>query len=176
MNAHLKIPGALALVLMATLAWAAPPQPPRASMPATQTEEQARTEAAETERRMEATPAERRAELQALMRTADRRAQQRIDAMQRDFERNWSKLDATSRDRARDALQAARRERTKFQREMARLNADSAAAWIDVRSGVIAAYRDLAYALATARREFARPTTDEAGNAPRKNDQEEGGR
>ena len=164
----------LALVT-AGITFAGQPLPPD-KQPRAQTEEEASRETDQTVRQMEATPEERRAELQALARSADRLAQKRFDEMQRDLERNWSKLNAKSREQARAALDAARREQAQFRAEMKRLDANSTSAWTDVRAGVVAAYRDLAYALSTARKEFARTTDDQAQRPARDEQREEEGR
>ena len=169
-------PSVIVLALVtAGITFAGQPLPPDQPPPA-QTEEEARREDDQTARRMEATPEERRAELQALARAADRLAQKRFDEMQRDLERNWSKLNARSREQARAALDAARREQAQFQAEMHKLDANSTSAWTELRAGVVAAYRDLAYALSTARREFARTTDDQAQRPARSDQPEEEGR
>lgn len=169
-------PSVIALALAAAgIAFAAQPPPPDQPPPA-QTEDAVTRADDLTARRMEATPEERRAELQALARSADRLAQKRFDEMQRDLERNWSKLNARSREQARAALDAARREQAQFRAEMHKLDANSTSAWTDVRAGVVAAYRDLAYALSTARREFAREGDVEAQRPAHDEQREEEGR
>lgn len=146
----------------------APPEPPGAPQDRSQDRQ-----VEETAHRMEATPAERRDELRALARTADRMADERIRALQADVSREWSRLGVKSRQQAQVALDTARREQKEFAEQMKKLDGDSAAAWVDLRSGVVAAYRDLAHALATARSEYTRARDERSGDTARKNDQEE---
>lgn len=167
---------AMALVVALGLAPAAPagqPLPRNAATEPPPAGGEAQQETEETARRMEATPADRRAELQALARTADRLAGKRLEQLQAEFSRDWARLGVQSRERARAALDAAGRERTRFAAEAKKLDADSAAAWVELRAGVVAAYRDLARAVSRARTEFARARDEKAGDKPRTHDQEE---
>lgn len=163
----------LVLAMAASLAWAGQPVPRDAPKDATRSEQQADEETRQTARRMEATPAERRAELRALMRTADRRAQERIEALERDLARARVQVNAQSRERAQRALDRARRERERFRKEMARFDTNSAAAWIDLRAGIVAAYRDLAYAVSTARKEFRQTGVSAPADTRRQTEREE---
>ncbi|MFZ5657931.1 MAG: hypothetical protein ACOY37_12935 [Pseudomonadota bacterium] len=165
-----------AIVLAAALGFApaAPagqPLPRNAAAEPPPTAEETRQETEETARRMEATPAERRAELRALARTADRLAEKRLKELQTDVSRDWSRLGVQSRERARAAMEAAGRERKRFAAEAKKLDADSSAAWVELRAGVVAAYRDLAHAVSNARSEFTRARDEKAGDKPRTHDQ-----
>lgn len=147
----------MVVLVLASIAGSATAGQPR---PRTEAEKRAEAaaspeqEAQDTAKRMEATPASRREQLRTLARQADARAQARLDDLEQRLDRRWSSLDAAGRARSRSALDAAKEAQVRFRAATRRLDADASAAWVDVRAGLVAAYRDLALATSTARREF----------------------
>lgn len=152
---------------------AAPPAPsqapPAAALEGTRAEQQAATdessESRETVRKMEATSAERRAELRALAKTAGEQMDRRIEELQHQMNTRWARMDAAARSRSESAMTRLREERIAFAETMGRLDANSNAAWSEVRAGVVEAYRDMAAAASSARAQFQQPAP---ARAPKK--------
>jgi len=67
----------------------------------------------------------------------------RIDALEARIDRNWDKMDAAAREKARANLKALREQRTKVAEWYGRLKSSSVDAWEHVKKGFSDAYRAL---------------------------------
>jgi len=67
----------------------------------------------------------------------------RIDALEARIDKNWEKMDAAAREKARANLKALREQRTKVAEWYGRMKSSSADAWEHVKKGFSDAYRAL---------------------------------
>lgn len=80
---------------------------------------------------------------------------QRIDALQKRVDRQWSGMTAEARENARSSLDALQRQRQELAQWYAELQESSASAWSDIRKGFSKAYRNINKAWEKALNDFA---------------------
>jgi predicted RNase H-like nuclease (RuvC/YqgF family) len=78
----------------------------------------------------------------------------RIDGLERKLDRNWDKMDAASRKKARATLDALRKQRDEAAEWYGGLKHGSAEAWDEVKNGFVRSYETLRDSFAKARKQF----------------------
>jgi len=86
----------------------------------------------------------------------------RIERMQSRIEKKWDQMDQTSRDKARETMQALRKKRNELSEWYGGLKHSSADAWDHVKKGFVDGYESLASAFDKAENEI---SPDESGKS-----------
>ena len=88
----------------------------------------------------------------------------RIDRMQSRIEKKWDQMDQTSRDKAKESMQALRKKRNELSEWYGGLKHSSADAWDHVKKGFVDGYESLASAFDEAENEISPEESGKSGD------------